>query len=57
MPCKKSGRPFFQKPKSAKLTVHIDTEEASILDSYCARKNIKRASGVRDAIRDLKNKK
>lgn len=54
---KKIGRPFSDNPKSVKLTVRIDNSEAETLDDYCARKEISRAEGVREAIRDLKQKK
>ena len=54
---KKIGRPFSDNPKSVKLTVRIDNSEAETLDDYCARKEISRAVGVREAIRDLKQKK
>lgn len=54
---KKSGRPFSDNPKSVKLTIRIDNNEAQILDDYCERKNKNRADGVREAIRDLKHKK
>jgi hypothetical protein len=54
---KKLGRPFSKNPKSVKLTVRIDNSEAKILDDYCARKEVNRADGVREAIRDLKHKK
>ena len=54
---KKMGRPISNNPKSVKLTVRIDGNEAEILDNYCEQKNIKRADGVREAIKDLKEKK
>ena len=54
---KKSGRPFSDNPKSVKITVRIDNNETQILDDYCERTNKKRADGVREAIRDLKQKK
>ena len=54
---KKMGRPFSDNPKSVKLTVRINKEEEEILDSYCERKNLMRAEGVREAINGLKNKK
>lgn len=54
---KKMGRPFSDNPKSVKLTVRINKEEEEILDSYCERKKLTRAEGVREAINGLKNKK
>lgn len=54
---KKLGRPFSDNPKAVKLTVRIDNHEAKILDDYCARKDITRANGVREAIRSLEHKK
>lgn len=54
---KKLGRPFSDNPKSVKLTVRIDKSEADILDDYCERTGITRAEGVREAIKDLSQKK
>lgn len=54
---KKLGRPFSENPKSVKLTIRIDQNEAKILDDYCERKGIARADGVQEAIGDLKLKK
>ncbi|HEX2938556.1 MAG TPA: ribbon-helix-helix protein, CopG family [Ruminiclostridium sp.] len=54
---KKAGRPFSDNPKLVKLTVRIDNNEAEILDDYCERTKKKRADGIREAIRDLKDKK
>ncbi len=54
---RKPGRPFSENPKSVKLTVRIDAEEAFILDDYCIRADVSRADGVRTAIKGLKDKK
>lgn len=58
MPIKRPvGRPPAENPKSVKLTVRVDAEEAEILDAYCERAHVSRADGVREGIRGLRNKK
>lgn len=53
---KKVGRPVEGSPKTVKLTVRIDEEAMSILDSYCEREKVSRADGVRTGIKALKDK-
>nr|WP_325191123.1 hypothetical protein [uncultured Selenomonas sp.]DAV19492.1 MAG TPA: hypothetical protein [Caudoviricetes sp.] len=53
---KKVGRPISGTPKTVKLTVRVDDEAMSILDSYCERKKVSRADGVREGIKTLKDK-
>nr|DAR68677.1 MAG TPA: hypothetical protein [Caudoviricetes sp.] len=53
---KKVGRPVAGTPKTVKLTVRVDEEAISILDSYCEREQVSRADGVRAGIKTLKDK-
>jgi hypothetical protein len=53
---KKVGRPISGTLKTVKLTVRVDDEAMSILDSYCERKKVSRADGVREGIKTLKDK-
>ncbi|WP_172837354.1 hypothetical protein [Selenomonas sp. oral taxon 126] len=53
---KKAGRPVAGTPKTVKLTVRVDEEAISILDSYCEREKVSRADGVRTGIKTLKDK-
>lgn len=53
---KKVGRPVSGTPKTVKLTVRVDDESVSILDSYCEREKVSRADGVRAGIKALKDK-
>lgn len=50
---KKVGRPVAGTPKTVKLTVRVDEEAISILDSYCEREKVSRADGVRAGIKKL----
>lgn len=53
---KKVGRPVSGTPKTVKLTVRVDDDGMNILDSYCERKQVSRADGVRAGIKALKDK-
>ena len=52
---KKIGRPT-DNPKTTQFSVRFDAETLQILDDYCRKKNIARPKGVREAVRELKNK-
>lgn len=52
---KKMGRPTND-PKPYKIDARLNAEDFQTLEDYCRRKNIKRPEGIRDAIRELKNK-
>ncbi len=52
----KMGRPT-DSPKTVQLGIRFDTKTLKILDEYCQKKGIKRAEGVRQAVRLLEEKK
>ena len=53
---KKMGRPTTD-PKPHKVDVRLNEEDFKTLEDYCQRKGLKRPEGIRDGIRELKNKK
>ena len=52
---KKMGRPTTD-PKPYKVDVRLNKEDFQTLEDYCKRKGLKRPEGIRDGIRELKNK-
>lgn len=52
---KKLGRPT-NSPKTVQFSVRFDDSTLQILDNYCAKKNLTRPEGVREAVRMLKDK-
>lgn len=55
MVAKKMGRPTDD-PKPIKVTARINEETLNILKTYCKKKNITQAQGIRDGIHFLKDK-
>ncbi len=53
---KKMGRPTTD-PKPYKVDVRLNKDDFETLEDYCQRKGLKRPEGIRDGIRELKNKK
>ena len=51
---KKMGRPT-DNPKRHIVKAHVDDDTLKILDDYCNEHNKKRAEGVRDGVKLLKN--
>lgn len=49
----RTGRPT-DNPKRDRITVRLDQESTSILDSYCEQENVDRAEGIRRGIKRLK---
>ncbi len=50
---KKIGRPT-NNPKNERITVRLDAESSSILNSYCEQETVERAEAIRRGIGKLK---
>lgn len=50
----RTGRPT-NNPKGKPITVRLDEESKTILDTYCAQKNVEKGEAVRRGIKKLKS--
>lgn len=50
----RTGRPT-NNPKGKPITVRLDEESKTILDTYCVQKNVEKGEAVRRGIKKLKS--
>lgn len=49
----RTGRPKSDNPKSDRITIRLDKNDAKILNDYCEKEHIDRAEAIRRSIRKL----